>query len=445
MARRRAACGSVAWSCSADGAPTSRRWQLEAVAAGRSARSASRRCVALVLIAVRRRLLRHRAGPVSDLERRRAGTSSGSCRRSRRSASGTEPDFRFALRSGLLEPGVLLACAVVSFGLWWCWRRREWALLRAPWRGSRSTWWCARSRSRTSAARRSTVVAPLLTLVAVKALAIGGVQQPRAVGRARRCVGAYLLVAGASSTLVLRGAHVRPAERGHDLAAFRSIVDGQPTIYLGRDNFAPWELRGARLRRLPIQQHRARARHPRGPEEARGRRAPARRGRGLGRQVVRPRRRATSSRRVPPTPRVTPAEFRPIKRTRWHVLWERRDPLRPRADPRRGRGARKGSGLPNRGRPATGAHGRASPTCVRRRWSARPRGWAVRTVTSGGSAYAGAAARPRGLGHLAALLQRRAPAPDGRGRSTRRCPPYVSDESTFCSAGRVVSTARRCA
>ena len=57
----------------------------------------------------------------------------------------------------------------------------------------------------------------------------------------------YLLVAGAASTLALRGAHVRPHERGGDLAEFRPIVDGARTVYLGRDNFAPWELRGAEL------------------------------------------------------------------------------------------------------------------------------------------------------------------------------------------------------
>ena len=46
---------------------------------------------------------------------------------------------------------------------------------------------------------------------------------------------------------MLGGAHVRPADRGPDLAAFRAVVDGQPTLYLGRDNFAGWELRGAQL------------------------------------------------------------------------------------------------------------------------------------------------------------------------------------------------------
>ena len=61
-------------------------------------------------------------------------------------------------------------------------------------------------------------------------------------------LGLYLIVGGASSALALRGARVRPSDRGQDLAAFRHVVAGQPTLYFGRDNFAPWELRGARLR-----------------------------------------------------------------------------------------------------------------------------------------------------------------------------------------------------
>ena len=40
-----------------------------------------------------------------------------------------KPDFRDGSANPLDEPGILLACAVVAFGLYWCWRRRDWALL----------------------------------------------------------------------------------------------------------------------------------------------------------------------------------------------------------------------------------------------------------------------------------------------------------------------------
>ena len=156
------------------------------------------------------------------------------------------PDFRETFGSGLFEPGVLLACAVVGFGLWWCWRRREWALLSGALAGVTVYLVVRPFTLAYFSGKALTVVAPLLTLVAVKALAsVSSNNRVRVAAIA--LFGAYLLAASASSTLALRGAHVRPAERGHDLAAFRSIVDGQPTIYLGHDNFAPWELRGARL------------------------------------------------------------------------------------------------------------------------------------------------------------------------------------------------------
>ena len=58
--------------------------------------------------------------------------------------------------------------------------------------------------------------------------------------------GGFVLGAGYSSALALRGAHVRPKDRGPDLSLFRPIIRGEPTLYLGRDNFAGWELRGDR-------------------------------------------------------------------------------------------------------------------------------------------------------------------------------------------------------
>ena len=148
---------------------------------------------------------------------------------------------------------MLLACLVVAFGLVWCWRRRDWALLAGA-LGGLSVYAAVRPFAAAYFNGKAlAVVAPLLTLVALKALADVASERAPAQRRwvpaaAAALLGLYLIVGGASSALALRGARVRPSDRGQDLAAFRHVVAGQPTLYFGRDNFAPWELRGASLR-----------------------------------------------------------------------------------------------------------------------------------------------------------------------------------------------------
>ena len=239
------------------------------------------------------------------------------------------PDFRFGTADPLLEPGVLLACGVVIFGLVWCWRAREWALLAGV-LGGVSIYAVARPVTLAYFSGKAlAVVAPLLTLVAVKALAAVASAAQATERRwlstiaAGTVLAAYVLVAGASSALALRGARVRPHERGGDLAAFRPIVKGDPTLYLGSDSYATWELRGARLRRVLA---------------LRGGIRPAKIGRDAEtsavdfdsvapsllartRYLITPRTAYASS----PAP-----SFRPVARTRWHVLWSRRGPDRPR-------------------------------------------------------------------------------------------------------------------
>jgi hypothetical protein len=106
-------------------------------------------------------------------------------------------------------------------------------------------------------------------------------------------------------------------------------VKGKLTVYLGRDNFAPWELRGAVLRGFQSYD------------------TP------LGTGIDDPPRKSATDSGLPAadtdsvdpfllafasfliTPRTPyasrpPANYRPIRRTRWHVLWERRGPTLPR-------------------------------------------------------------------------------------------------------------------
>ena len=113
--------------------------------------------------------------------------------------------------------------------------------------------------------------------------------------------------------------------RGPDLSLFRPIIRGEPTLYLGRDNFAGWELRGSgnvrgfqRVQLSPC----------RPPER------PAREGRvfapaAVDLDSVDPS--TLDSFRYLISPRTAfasqpPANFKVIRKSRWYVLWERRGP-----------------------------------------------------------------------------------------------------------------------
>ncbi len=238
-----------------------------------------------------------------------------------------QPDFRFGAPDPLLEPGVLLACGVVLFGLVWCWRQREWALLAGV-LGGTSIYLVARPVTLAYFSGKAlAVLAPLLVLTAVKSLA--------AVASARRAerrwlpilagavLLAFVLVAGASSALALRGARVRPHDRGGDLAAFRPIVKGQQTLYLGIDSYAPWELRGAHVQRVFAFRDGV-------PSSKTGSDAGAA---AVDFDSVAPSLLAHA--RFLITPRTAyasspPPNFGAVARTRWHVLWKRRAPDAPR-------------------------------------------------------------------------------------------------------------------
>ena len=345
-------------------------------------------------------------------------------------------DFRLSFGNGLFEPGVLLACAVVGFGLWWCWRRREWTLLAGALAGI-SIYLVARPFTLAYfSAKALAVVAPLLTLVAVKALAT------RATAVALAVLAAYVVVAGTSSTLALRGAHVRPPERGPDLAAFRSIVDEQPTIYLGRDNFDPWELRGAHLLgyqsndtalALGIDEVPGKNAGDAGPPAVDLDSVPAR-FLGAARYVVAPRT-AYASR--------APADFRTIKRTRWHVLWERRSELRPRRILAEGEAPGKVLNCQTaRGRRLAHTSGvayvRPEPVVGQKAAWRSERGTGDGAVPSGAVRVQELRLGP-GTWDISLNYFSDVPVHVRAGSLATTLPPYVSDPSTFVSVGQVVS------
>ena len=92
-----------------------------------------------------------------------------------------------------------------------------------------------------TSAKALAIASPLVVIVA-----LGGLGASPA--RLWRAALAAALVAGIglSDLLILRQAPVAPSDHREQLAALRTLVQGRRVLFLGRDNFVAWELRGAR-------------------------------------------------------------------------------------------------------------------------------------------------------------------------------------------------------
>ena len=113
---------------------------------------------------------------------------------------------------------------------------------------------------------------------------------------------------------------MRPQDLGPDVADFRPLTRGEPTLYLGRDNFVGWELRGSQLSGFqnytPLGAHLGeRASKSEGDRPAVDVDSLDPGALDSFRYLVAPR---TAYASVPPP------NLRTVRRSRWHVLWERR-------------------------------------------------------------------------------------------------------------------------
>jgi hypothetical protein len=354
-------------------------------------------------------------------------------------------DFRFTPPDGaFLVAGVLLATAVVVHGALWSWRAREWALLAGA-LGALSIYVAARPVTLAYFSGKALVVAaPLLTLLGARALVEAGSQRRSATrGLATAALVAYAGLGLYSSALALRGAHVRPPDRGPDLAAFRSIVGDEPTLYLGRDNYAGWDLRATDLSGFQAYRSGVLRRLVERAEKAAGDADPpavdvdsiASGALDRFRYVVGP--------RTPYASRM-PSNYRPVARSGSHVLWERRGRTEPRGTLSEGEapgvvfdcessGLRELSRLPGRAlvraRPVTGQ------VAAWRLPGGIPPGTAGEV--GNGDSLVQELGLGRGTWDLSIRYFSDLPLSFRAGPLGRELPPYVGDPSSFFSVGRV--------
>jgi len=162
-------------------------------------------------------------------------------------------DFRFPAAPGeMVNEGGLQTLAIVAvlYGVLWCLRRRELVLPAALAASLVIYLVLERRQSIYISAKALVVIAPLLTLVSLRALLApwGPDQRGGALGMVR-WVAAAALVYGlvASSLLMLRAAPVESPRQRDDLVALQPLVRDGRTLFLGVDDFA-----GSRLRDVDV-------------------------------------------------------------------------------------------------------------------------------------------------------------------------------------------------
>jgi hypothetical protein len=153
------------------------------------------------------------------------------------------PDFRFNPHP--VWPSIALGCVAAAgllVALWRLLRRRDLALPAALVSSVILYVYATATKSMYVSAKTLAVLAPL-AMVTIAAGLLGG--------RSRLPIRALVLVIGvaaaASTFLALRDGRVAPTTYAQELATLRPKLGHHSTLFMGRDDFAQWELHGATL------------------------------------------------------------------------------------------------------------------------------------------------------------------------------------------------------
>jgi hypothetical protein len=163
----------------------------------------------------------------------------------------TSPDFRHDPTNGF-HAGELSAFALIVFlfGVMWSLRRRE-LLLPATAAGCVVIWWLSdHSQSPYITAKALVIGTPVIVAVALRGLLMrrAGPLSTRAFLLAVAML--FCGVAAYSSYQALRNEPVEAPQPGRELASFQHSIGGAPVLFLGDDDYAPWQLRDAAVSAL---------------------------------------------------------------------------------------------------------------------------------------------------------------------------------------------------
>lgn len=160
------------------------------------------------------------------------------------------PDFRHVVN--VFEAGefAAFALAVVAFGIVWSIRRRA-LLMPAAAIGAGLIWWYSQQTQSPYVAAKALVIgSPLVVALALRAL-LSRHRVRKTWRLAFVAAGvAYCGLALYSSYQALRSEPVGAPEAGHELAAFSRRIGDSPVLFLGVDDFAPWQLKPAAVTTL---------------------------------------------------------------------------------------------------------------------------------------------------------------------------------------------------
>lgn len=162
-----------------------------------------------------------------------------------------QADFRF-VPAATFHAGELggLALAVLVFGLLWALRRRDLALPSGIAICAAIYLYSHAHQSPYVTAKALVIAAPLVIVTGGRALLSGREDSlsdgPASLVRLLAGIG-FAVAALHSSTLALRGEPVGSTVQISELQALRTIVGRAPTVFLGNDDYAGWDLRGVPL------------------------------------------------------------------------------------------------------------------------------------------------------------------------------------------------------
>jgi hypothetical protein len=159
------------------------------------------------------------------------------------------PDFRYGISPGLASwSGFIGALSIL--GVIWSIRRRRWMLPASA--GAAVLIWVYSTHVESPyvSAKALVVLSPLLLLLAALPLAERGTHRSAVLWAVSSTLAIGLWVHVADSDLrALRASSVGPIAHVDELRQLRPVLKGEPTLFLGNDDFIKWELAGVRVTR----------------------------------------------------------------------------------------------------------------------------------------------------------------------------------------------------